>query len=150
MHKLSVIKDCFEIAFYFVSSLAVFFSAWTYRRNSSRERSQWIYELYKRFWDDETLQQIRLHLDWGGTSCLNVNDPMNPALDNYLNFFEFIAFRWMKKELPAKEIDSMFGYFLEQIGTRSDFRAYLERYGYEQLSALLLKLGYSEKYYARD
>jgi hypothetical protein len=106
---LSTIKDWSQIAFYVVSFFAVIFSVWTYRRNSSRERSQWIYELYKRFWDDETLQQIRLHLDWGGTSCLNVNDPINPALDNYLNFFEFIAHRWMKKELPAKEIDSMFG-----------------------------------------
>jgi hypothetical protein len=57
-----------------------------------------------------------------------------------------VAFRWRKKELPEKEIDSMFGYFLKQIGEDSDMRKYLDKYGYEQLSALLDKLGYSRKH----
>jgi len=147
MPAISTVKECFEIAFYGVSIAAVIASAWTYRRNSSRERSQWLYELYMRFWDEESLQKMRLHIDGGNLSFVRNEDPgLMPALDNYLNFFEFVAFRWKKRELPEKEIDSMFGYFLKQIGEDPDFRMYLNKYGYEQLSALLDKLGYSRKH----
>jgi len=148
MNLLATVKECAEITFYCASIAAVVASAWTYRQNSSRERSQWLYELYKRFWDEESLQKMRLHIDASGSSFVRREDPaLMPGLDNYLNFFEFVAFRWKKKELPEKEIDSMFGYFLKQIGEDVNIREYLGKYGYEQLSALLDKLGYSKNYH---
>ncbi len=138
------LKDWAEVALYIVSIAAVLASAWTYRRNSARERSQWLYDLYQRFWDQQSLQEMRIHIDKGNLSFIQIEEPIfMPPLDNYLNFFEFVAYRWRKKELPKDEIDSMFGYFLHQIGTSSIFRAYLSKYGYEQLNALLDELRYS-------
>jgi|HubBroStandDraft_6_1064221.scaffolds.fasta_scaffold1914745_2 hypothetical protein len=74
MPTLSTVKECTEIGFYFISIIAVIASAWTYRRNSSRERSQWLYELYMRFWDEESLQKMRLHIDRGGLSFIKTED----------------------------------------------------------------------------
>jgi hypothetical protein len=65
------------------------------------------------------------------------------ALDDYLNFFEFIGYLQSARELKTAEIKAMFDYSLKQIGQNAPIREYLIEYGYEHLNALLSEMRYS-------
>jgi hypothetical protein len=72
---------------------AAIFSVWQYRRNSRRERTRWIYDLYRRFWEQPALRKMRERIDWGDTAFLETEDKEELSdFDDYLNFFEFIGY----------------------------------------------------------
>jgi hypothetical protein len=146
MNWLSLVKDVAQVGAYLAGILAAIFSVWQYRRNSRRERTRWIYDLYRRFWEQPSLRKMRERIDWGDTSFLEEED--KDALsdfDDYLNFFEFIGYLWKSGELELAEISVMFDYSLLQLGENKIIRGYLTKYGYEQLNALLDELRYSVK-----
>jgi hypothetical protein len=146
MDWLPALKDGAQIGAYVAGAVAALFSMWQYRRNSKRERAHWVYELYRRFWDQPTLRKMRERIDSGDTAFLEMDANDIPAdFDDYLNFFEFIGFLWKSGELKSTEIAVMFDYSLRQIGENASIRRYLSRYGYEQLNALLDELRYSVK-----
>ncbi len=143
----SIVKDVAQVGAYLAGILAAHFSVWQYRRNSRRERTRWIYDLYRRFWEQPSLRKMRERIDWGDTAFLAQED--KDALsdfDDYLNFFEFIGYLWKSGELERTEISVMFDYSLQQLGENKTIRSYLTKYGYEQLNALLDELRYSVKH----
>jgi hypothetical protein len=147
MNWPSVVRDVAQIGAYLAGILAALFSVWQYRRNSRRERTRWIYDLYRRFWEQPSLRKMRERIDWRDTAFLEDED--KDALsdfDDYLNFFEFIGYLWKSGELELTEISVMFDYSLRQLGENKIIRSYLTKYGYEQLNALLDELRYSVKH----
>ena len=147
MNWPSLLKDAAQIGAYLAGILAALFSVWQYRRNSRRERTRWIYDLYRRFWEQPSLRKMRERIDWGDTAFLEEEDKdVLSDFDDYLNFFEFIGYLWKSGELELTEISVMFDYSLRQLGQNKIIRSYLTKYGYEQLNALLDELRYSVKH----
>jgi hypothetical protein len=147
MNWPSLLKDAAQIGAYLAGILAALFSVWQYRRNSRRERTRWIYDLYRRFWEQPSLRKMRERIDWGDTAFLEEEDKdVLSDFDDYLNFFEFIGYLWKSGELELTEISVMFDYSLRQLGQNKIIRSYLTKYGYEQLNALLDELRYSVRH----
>jgi hypothetical protein len=57
-------------------------------------------------------------------------------LDDFLNFFEFIAFLWRRKEIKSAEIQAMFAYALRSVGKNPDVISYIREYDYGELDRL--------------
>jgi hypothetical protein len=138
------LKDWLEVAAYVVAILAAGGSWWQYRRNSARERTRWLFELYQRFYGSPGLQDMFSRIDWAETSFIEQEKPkLLQKLDEYLNFFEFVAILHKRKELKKDEIVDMFDYPLRKIAQDQPIIKYLRRNGYEQLDALLKDLRYA-------
>jgi hypothetical protein len=86
-----------------------------------------------------------MRVDWGKTSF--AQEEKNPRLlselDDFLNFFEFIAYLRKRGELKPEEVQAMFDYPLRKIAQDQPIIEYLRRNGYEQLDALLRDLRYA-------
>jgi hypothetical protein len=123
------------------TAFAAVFAAVVYRRNSALERARWASSLYEKFFEATTLKQMRDRLD-----CLNDMDLVNETVireestfTDYLNFFEFIAFLKMWKQLKDSEINSLFGYYLDCLSRHDRVKQYISNpeNGYEGLANLL-------------
>ena len=121
--------------------LAAVFAALVYHRNSAFERAKWAASLYEKFYEATTLKQVRDRLD-----CLNDSDSINeivireePAFTDYLNFFEFIAFLKISRQLKDSEIEALFGYYLDCLNRHDRLKRYISNSdnGYEGLAKLL-------------
>ncbi len=92
-----------EILFYAVGVAAAGLSALEYRKNSRRERTQWLFELYQRFYGDKS----EIKKTW---KRLDEERPSPTQLDDLLNFFEFIGILRSRQELRPNEIEDMFAF----------------------------------------
>jgi hypothetical protein len=138
------IKEFLEIAAYVIAMLAAVGSAWQYRRNSLRERARWLFELYQRLYEQRTLRAMRIRLDSHDTKFVSEESDLGllADLDDFLNFFEFIAYLWKKRELQLEEVRALFAYPLRTIAEDEAVMAYVSKYGYDDdLGALLKELG---------
>jgi hypothetical protein len=104
-------KDRVEIVYMTAATIAAIgtaiaagFATFVYRRNSALERAKWASSLYEKFYEEATFKQMRDTLD-----CSRDLDSVNeivireePAFTDYLNFFEFIAFLNMSKQLKSQ------------------------------------------------
>ena len=133
-----------QAGLYIVGIISAGTSAWKYWQNSKQRRVRWLYDLYQRFYDNEEFQKMSAKIEAGNTSFID-NDDMETLviLDQYLNFFEFVGVFWHKKGLQLDEIKDMFDYTLRQIAKNDTVLEYIREFGYEQLDALLKKLGYT-------
>ena len=85
--------------------------------------------------------QVRDKLD-----CLTDADSVNEIVlreesnfTDYLNFFEFIAFLTISKQLRSSEIEALFGYYLDCLNRHDRVKQYISNpeNGYEGLAKLL-------------
>jgi len=142
------IKDWIEIAAYGVAILAALASYLQYRRNSIRERTRWLFELYQRFYEQKTLRAMRIRLDDHDTKFVSEEKDLDLLgdLDDFLNFFGFVGYLWKIGELNLDEVRAMFAYPLQTIAEDEAVMAYVSKYGYAALLGTLLKeLGYDGK-----
>ncbi|MFQ5778595.1 MAG: hypothetical protein ACE5IP_11380 [Terriglobia bacterium] len=145
-------KEWLEVLFYLVGIAAAVVSVYQYWRNSRQERARWLFELYKRFYDGAALSDMRVRIDWGKTEFIpeekEEDQGLFRQLDDFLNFFEFIAYLEERKELGRSEIEKMFDYPLQIVAKDENIAQYIRRpeYGYEGLRELLNKLGYPRKH----
>ncbi len=141
------IKDWVQTLSYVVGAVVALWSVAQYFRNSKRERIRWLFDLYHRFYEDAALKQMRMRIEWGDTSFATEeeNRQMMQELDDYLNFFEFIAYLVKRNELEREEVLAMFDYPLRRIAKDNAVSKYIARpeYGYEELRDLLKELGYA-------
>lgn len=137
-------KDLVEVGAYAAAILAALGSWWQFRRNSSRERTRWLFELYQRFYESREFKELRMRLDAGDIQFVPHGDAKLLAdFDDFLNFFEFTAFLQRRKELEASEVRAMFDYILRILGGAPNLLGYIRQYGYEELDRLLKELGYA-------
>jgi len=88
---------------------------------------------------------MRIRLDLGETDFLGGASDKDLAadLDDFLNFFEFIAFLQRRRELKPAEIQALFAYPLRTLGKNADVIRYVREYDYGELDRLLRELGYA-------
>ncbi len=141
----NTVNDWLQAIFYVVAIAGVIASACQYRRNSMRARTHWLFELYQRFYQHQELKQMRVRIDWGDTGFAKEEKDRDllRELDDFLNFFEFIAYLQKRGELKEKEVRAMFDYPLRRIAEEQPILEYVRRYGYEELDALLKDLRYA-------
>jgi hypothetical protein len=131
-------------ATYVIAILAALGSLWQYRRNSKRERTRWLFELYQRFYDQNNLKAMRVRIDGGDTKFITEgrDNFLLADLDDFLNFFELIAYLQKRDDLLRKEVLVMFEYPLRMIAQDQAVFGYVSQYGYDELRGLLKELEY--------
>lgn len=127
----TILKESLAGGFYLAGIVAALSSYFLYRRNSTRERMKWLFDLYKRFYNEEKFQDMSTKIEAGDTKFIE-QDQKEPLqnLDQYLNFFEFVGILWKQKEIELDEIKDMFDYPLRQIAKSSSVLDYVREYGY--------------------
>lgn len=142
---MDTFKNWLEVAIYVVAIVAAGGSWWQFRRNSARERTRWLFELYQRFYEHAALRDMRVRVDWGDTAFVREDKDTGllSDLDNFLNFFEFLAYLRRRNELKLSEIQAMFPYPLSTIAKDNAILEYLRKWGYEESDALLKELRYA-------
>jgi hypothetical protein len=144
------VRDWIQATAYFVGIAAAAISALQYLKNSQRERSRWLFEQYLRFYSNPILKEMAERIDWGETRFTKDESQRElwGKLDEYLNFFEFIAYLRTKEQLRPDEIEYMFDYPLQQIASDKNVAQYFMRkgYSYSGLAGLLRDLGYAKEY----
>lgn len=107
---------------------------------------RWIFDLYTSFYHSPELRKIRMRIDLGRTDFVKRegNAEEMAELDDFLNFFEFVAYLHEQGELNDDEVRSMFDYTLRKLAKDKALAEYVDKpeYGYEKLPKLLRKLGY--------
>jgi hypothetical protein len=145
---LSLAKEWMQPAFYFVAVVATIGSAWTYYRNSRRERAKWLFDLFQHFYEGDEHKQIRKLIESGETqfAIKEDDDELLQRLDNYLNFFEFLDFLNSENILTKDDVSKLFDYPLRRIDQDPAIRKYALRkeYGYEGIKHLFDILSYPE------
>jgi len=120
---------------------AAFTALWVYRKNSRLERARWAWDLYKSFYQEKDLKEVRDQLDCsaGSQTVTELVTEEGSQFTNYLNFFEYIAFLKNAKQLKDSEVHDLFGYYLNCLKRHDSVRAYIVRpeNGYEGLVKLL-------------
>ncbi len=138
-------KDWVELISIFFGA-AAFVGAWyQYRQNSQQERLRWLFELYQKFYEGDSFNDMRIRVEWRDTAFISEdqNRELLLRLDDFLNFFEFVAILKRNKKLNQEEVKQMFDFPLRSIAENQDVMAYLRKYGYEELHALLKEMSYA-------
>ena len=136
------IAKAVQMGSYIAGVFAAFWAVMVYQSNSRRERARWAESLYSRFFEREDLKHVRDLLD-----C-NSGDPQVSELvttetsswTDYLNFFEFMAYLQTSKQLSGRDVQALFGYYLECLKRHREVVAYIrnKEKGYEYLRKSLL------------
>jgi len=136
------IAKAVQMGSYIAGVFAAFWAVMVYQSNSRRERARWAESFYSRFFEREDLKHVRDLLD-----C-NSGDPQVSELvttetsswTDYLNFFEFMAYLQTSKQLSGRDVQALFGYYLECLKRHREVVAYIrnKEKGYEYLRKSLL------------
>lgn len=136
--KLEEWKSLFEILFYVVAIVSAFGAVITYWRNSAAERSRWLSALYEKFYERESLKQVRTQLDRNqeNEEIQQLALQEKSEFTDYLNFFEYVVYLVESKQIRQKDMIALFGYYLECLKRHGRVRNYIggPRNGYESLS----------------
>ena len=143
MFPPTTLNQWLQGATYVIAILAALGSLWQYRRNSKRERTRWIFELYQRFYEQKNLKAMRVRIDRGDTAFISGDSDIYllDELDEFLNFFELIAYLQRRGDLRQDEVLVMFEYPLRTIAGDKAVLGYLSQYGYDELRGFLKELG---------
>jgi len=131
-----------QMCSYFAAVPAAVWAVWVYQGNSRRERAKWAENLYSRFFEKKELKDVRDLLD-----CAR-DDPKVYELvakegsewTDYLNFFEFVAYLQSSKQLSSRDVQALFGYYIECLRKHAAVLEYVqkEEKGFDYLRRLLL------------
>ena len=122
----------------------------TYRKDSRLRRSEWLYRLYKQFYENNGFDPVRRLLDYAPPMDIaqlkadlanNDGTDLHEAFVDYLNFFEFIAIQMKYKNIRRDEVLDMFDYYIRRLGDHTFIVDYIKTYGFENLEDLLVSLG---------
>lgn len=131
-----------------VAVAAAVFAYFQFRSNVRTRRAEWLLSLYERFYERSTFHEIRKILDSPPRPSLEyqrlesdiesgTDGPHVEALNNYLNFFEFVAALQKRGALSQGEILDLFDYYLRNLRRTSFLLRYIRAQGFEGLTRLL-------------
>ena len=154
-----VAKNPMENIFYLISIIAIIFSILTYRRNSKLERAKWLNSLYEKFYEKNQYKNIRQIIEYETPKLDEIRKSIEKSkkggeeesielrdeLDDYLNFFEFIASLWKMGQLSLDQLKMVFEYYINRIIEHKILEDYIRNQGFENLNELLSKLNKSQK-----
>ena len=145
------VKGPLESIFYLVSVIAIIFSILTYRRNSQLERAKWLNSLHEKFYEKDQYKNIRQIIEYETPKLDEIRKSIEKSkkggeeesielrdeLDDYLNFFEFIASLWKMEQLSLDQVKMIFEYYINRIADHKFLLDYITDQGFENLNALL-------------
>ncbi len=105
----------------------------TYKKSIKERRTEWLYRLFKDFYEDDQFKQIRAKLDSENIRILEdaikketnkkelteSEDKFLEAFVDYLNFFEFILYLQKTKALHEEEVKQLFAFYLNLLKNKS-------------------------------
>jgi len=111
---------------------------WVYYRDHLRKKAEWMHQLYGKFFENTHFKKLRRTMDHKGITEEWLKTEANEEqLVDYLNFFEYIASLHTMGQISREEIERMFDYYLKLISERPVVRAYIKKWGFEDLDRLL-------------
>lgn len=139
--SLSSTREAIQILSSIAGIVAAFWALWVYGNNSRRERARWAESLYTRFYEKPELKTVRDQLDCaaGDATVARLVTEETPALTDYLNFFEFVAYLQSSKQLSETDVQALFGYYLDCLRRHKDVVGYIrnKEKGFEYLSKIM-------------
>lgn len=139
--SLNSTREAIQILSSIAGIVAAFWALWVYGNNSRRERARWAESLYTRFYEKPELKTVRDQLDCaaGDATVARLVTEETPALTDYLNFFEFVAYLQSSKQLSGKDVQALFGYYLDCLRRHKDLVGYIRNKdkGFEYLSKIM-------------
>lgn len=138
-------KDWIDLLFKIISAIGVIIAVITYWRNVNVKHAEWLWNLYQKFFENEQLKTVRKYLIYEPgrfeklfDSDITEDDTiLIEKVDDFLNFFEFIASLKKLRQIDEKEIDMMFDYYLTAISRNKHLSAYIKKEGFENLTQLI-------------
>jgi hypothetical protein len=103
-----------QIVSYLVAAFAALRAVLVYRDNARRERAHWADTLFSRFFVALDYRKVRDLLDSDPDDPEVVKLVENDRADwtDYLNFFEFVFYLQVTKQLFKEDVDALFGYYV--------------------------------------
>lgn len=128
-----------SVAAYLGTTTLAAFAFVQYKRSKKVERSKWMLQLYEKFYEEHRFKRMRDILDCDedeGAAVEQVVKGEEAEFTDYLNFFEFIGYLRNRGQLDDKDIDALFGYYLDCLNARTPVRTYVHdaSRGFEYLS----------------
>ena len=152
------VKGPLESIFYLVSVIAIIFSILTYRRNSQLERAKWLNSLHEKFYEKDQYKNIRQIIEYETPKLDEIRKSIEKSkkvgeeesielrdeLDDYLNFFEFIASLWKMEQLTLDQVKMVFEHYIRRIAKHKFLLDYITDEGFENLNTLLSQFNSKE------
>lgn len=138
-------RDWIDLLFKIISALGVILAVITYWRNVNVKHAEWLWNLYQKFFENEQLKTVRKYLIYEparfeklfDANITEEDEILIEKVDDFLNFFEFIASLKKLRQINEKEIDMMFDYYLTAIGKNEHLKEYIKKEGFENLTQLI-------------
>jgi len=126
-----------------VGALSAYFALKTFHHNTRTKAAEFLSNLHKSFFVDETYKKVRSVLDddsEGAEITLSKfikEEP--PEFTDFLNFFELVAYMGSEKTLSKKDVEALLGYYLQTLSDKPLLRKYIQdkKNGFEHLDMLL-------------
>ncbi|MEQ8178074.1 MAG: hypothetical protein RIC52_03355 [Amphiplicatus sp.] len=125
---------------------AALVAAFTYRANVRQRKTEWLYKLFEKFYENEGYKPVRRLLDYEPPDELaalrrdidaNVGSETVEALVDYLNFFELIAIQVKDKQISEREVVDIFDYYIRRLAGHDFIMKYIDEQGFENLGRLV-------------
>jgi gamma-glutamylcyclotransferase (GGCT)/AIG2-like uncharacterized protein YtfP len=142
---LRINKDAVQALATVLASLSFLYGIMKYRGTVQLKRAEWLHKLFLSFYEQTRYRQIRELLDGRqrnpGETALQAVTRLHKEseLDDYLNFFEFLAGLQTLGQMRKKDVLILFEYWIQRLRCDPDIAEYIRRFGYENLSKLLPK-----------
>jgi hypothetical protein len=118
----------------------VLVAAINYLNQTKLKRAEWVKSLFEKFFESSVYKEVRGWLDYdelpGRLTGPNQRENEEKFTD-FLNFFEFIGVLYSRGQIKFEEVYEIFDYYLKKIKDDPNCKAWIEKYGFEKLKALL-------------
>lgn len=125
------------------AGVAAIIAAINYLNQTRLKRAEWVKSLFEKFFESPVYKEVRGWLDYDELSGkLSGLDPRNneEKFTDFLNFFEFIGVLYSRRQIKFEEVYELFDYYLKKIKDDPNCQAWIEKYGFEKLKALLARI----------
>jgi len=121
-----------------VAAVSAAFAIATYQRNARTKEAEFISQLHRDFFVEETYKKVRETIDLAPGTALEVIDQMVEAesaeFTDFLNFFELAAYFKSRGILSKEALEAILAYYLNLFEKNMKLRAYISSsansYGY--------------------
>jgi len=126
-----------------VGALSAYFALKTFHHNTRTKAAEFLSNLHKSFFVDETYKKVRSVLDddseGAEITLSNFIKEEPPEFTDFLNFFELVAYMGSEKTLSKKDVEALLGYYLQTLSDKPLLRKYIQdkKNGFEHLDMLL-------------
>ncbi len=126
-----------------VAALSAAIAAFTYWRSTRTKAAEFLTSLHQAFFVDKTYKKVRSVLDdeskLGASKLSELLQTEPDDFTDFLNFFELVAYLRECRNLSAKDVEALPGYYLTLLANKPDLRSYINSRDFEHLDSLLTK-----------